>query len=275
MRYPGGKGAAGARERILSLMPRHTRYIEPYFGGGAVFYAKRPAFCSIVSDVDADLIRYHQQQTPMPATEYRTGCALELIRALELVPTDLLYLDPPYLPEVRRDLALYHHETDTAHHRELLALIVTLPCFVMLSGYRSDLYDAALPDWHREDYQTMTRRGPVIESCWCNFQPGGVLHDPRYAGANFRERERIKRKTGRWVARLRSMPPTERAVIAEALQVVELAEAIIVANAAARSSSEPASRSRTAETGEAGQRIVALGEPIASLAVAIVDGAAV
>jgi hypothetical protein len=47
-----------------------------------------------------------------------------------------------------------------------------------------------------------------------------VLHDTRFVGEGFRERERIKRKRDRWRRRFAAMPPAERQVIAEALRAV-------------------------------------------------------
>ncbi|PPE72721.1 SAM-dependent methyltransferase [Solimonas fluminis] len=216
MRYPGGKGGAGVVQRIISLMPPHRRYIEPFLGGGAVFYAKRPAEASIVADVDADLIRYHQLQR-QPCTEYRVADALDLVPSLNLTVSDLVYLDPPYHPATRAKAKLYNHELDAHHHSLLLAMLQELKCHVILSGYRCAEYDAALASWWSEDYRTMTRGGPRVETVWCNFLPGAAFHDTRYLGGNFRERERIKRKRDRWASRFAAMPAAERAVIAEAL----------------------------------------------------------
>jgi DNA adenine methylase len=46
------------------------------------------------------------------------------------------------------------------------------------------------------------------------------LHDYRYLGDDFRERERIKRKTKRWTAKLQSMPILERQALLSAIDVV-------------------------------------------------------
>lgn len=40
-------------------------------------------------------------------------------------------------------------------------------------------------------------------------------------GAGFRERERLKRKANRWVAKLQKMPATERAFIRAALDTID------------------------------------------------------
>jgi len=56
-----------------------------------------------------------------------------------------------------------------------------------------------------------------------NFPADLPIHDVRYVGEGFRERERIGRKRNRWVKRLSAMPPAERQVIREALADVDRA----------------------------------------------------
>ncbi|MCP4270600.1 MAG: hypothetical protein GY781_01355 [Gammaproteobacteria bacterium] len=46
------------------------------------------------------------------------------------------------------------------------------------------------------------------------------LHEYSYLGNNFRERERIKRKTQRWTAKLQSMPILERQALLSAMDMV-------------------------------------------------------
>lgn len=218
--YPGSKGGAGVWQRIVSLMPAHDRYIEPYLGGGAVFYAKRPAGYSIVADRDEGLIRY-QARERLPNTAYLVADAIQLLSSLKLTRRDLVYLDPPYLMATRTGGELYNYEVDEKHHRDLLSLVLTMGSNVMLSGYWSSLYAASLQGWHREDFRAMTRGGVRTESVWCNFEPGRSFHDLRYQGNSFRERERIKRRRTRWVSRFLAMAPAERAVVGEALRDAE------------------------------------------------------
>ena len=63
----------------------------------------------------------------------------------------------------------------------------------------------------------MTRGGPAVEYLWFNFPPPVALHDYRYLGANFRERERIKRQKARWTARLLRMPALQRQALLAAI----------------------------------------------------------
>jgi hypothetical protein len=59
-----------------------------------------------------------------------------------------------------------------------------------------------------------TRGGTsAIETVWCNFPEPAELHDTRFVGDGFRDRERIRRKISRWVRRLERLPLAERAVI--------------------------------------------------------------
>jgi len=50
-----------------------------------------------------------------------------------------------------------------------------------------------------------------------NFAEPLELHDYQYLGENFRERERIKRKTNRWRNRLETMDTLERHAIMNAI----------------------------------------------------------
>jgi len=42
--------------KILPLIPQHTIYVEPFIGGGAVYFAKEPSDNEIINDLDETLI---------------------------------------------------------------------------------------------------------------------------------------------------------------------------------------------------------------------------
>lgn len=54
--YYGGK--VGMAERIVSLMPAHRVYIEPFFGSGAVLFSKPRVTHEIVNDVDGAVVAF-------------------------------------------------------------------------------------------------------------------------------------------------------------------------------------------------------------------------
>jgi hypothetical protein len=64
----------------------------------------------------------------------------------------------------------------------------------------------------------MSAGKPATEWVWMNFTEPLELHDYRYLGSNFRERERIKRKQKRWHARLLRMNSTERYAMLSVLE---------------------------------------------------------
>jgi hypothetical protein len=66
-----------------------------------------------------------------------------------------------------------------------------------------------------------TRGGPHTEYLWCNYSVPTALHDYRYLEKDFRERERIKRMTTRWVKRLQAMPILQRQALLAALAQVD------------------------------------------------------
>ena len=65
----------------------------------------------------------------------------------------------------------------------------------------------------------MTRGGTLAtEWVWFNYPEPDELHDYRFLGRDFRERERINRKKRRWVARLKGMRRLERQALLSAIE---------------------------------------------------------
>lgn len=52
-RYAGGKFYA--RKLILNHLPEHTAYVEPFAGGGSIFFAKPKTAINHLNDIDEDL----------------------------------------------------------------------------------------------------------------------------------------------------------------------------------------------------------------------------
>lgn len=56
LNYPGAKW--GMAEQIVSLMPPHRSYLEPFFGSGAVLFNKLPSAIETVNDIDGDIVNF-------------------------------------------------------------------------------------------------------------------------------------------------------------------------------------------------------------------------
>lgn len=197
--HPGGKNGPGVYQRIINHMPPHRTYIEAFLGSGAVLRAKRPAALNIGLERSSSALDLCLELSGKAASEFRLleANALADLPSLKRTlsesvlidePDTLVYADPPYLQETRKGGDLYDFELSDEEHTRLLEIATNAKCMVMISGYRSDLYDEALWNFTRIDYQTQTRRGMVPESLWMNFKPPSQLHDYRYLGENYRER---------------------------------------------------------------------------------------
>jgi len=93
-------------------------------------------------------------------------------------PNTLFYLDPPYLHETRASTDVYAHEMAEEDHVDLLELVNSVKGYVMLSGYRSDLYDRLLsaPKWQRVEFDLPNNAGGgttkrrMTECVWVNYE---------------------------------------------------------------------------------------------------------
>lgn len=64
LRWFGGKGHMQAK--LLPLLPAHREYIEPYFGGGSVFFAKQPALVETINDLDSAVMGFFRVLRDQP-----------------------------------------------------------------------------------------------------------------------------------------------------------------------------------------------------------------
>ncbi len=55
--YYGGKQRLAPE--IISMMPQHKLYVEPFFGGGAVFFKKEKSKIKVINDHDNNLINFY------------------------------------------------------------------------------------------------------------------------------------------------------------------------------------------------------------------------
>jgi site-specific DNA-adenine methylase len=217
MIYPGGKGKT--YQQIINLIPPHDVYIETHLGGGSVIRHKRTARINIGIEKDIKVI----QQWDSPSFKLLHDDAHKFLRTYEFNGSEFVYCDPPYLKSHRKKQrqGYYRYDYSFSEHQELLQLLLTIPCRVMISGYESDLYKEMLYDWNTHTFSSVCHKGIATEWLWMNYPSPFELHDYRYLGANFRERERIKLKTRRWVRKLEKMPILERQALLHAAQMIK------------------------------------------------------
>jgi hypothetical protein len=216
--YLGSKAVSGAYQAIIALMPPHDTFIDLFVGSGAILRRKEPAAASYAVDLDGTILELLPAR---PGLVKVRGDALKFLDTFDYAAAGrvLIYADPPYLHETRTSRKRYAHELSDRQHVELLDRLKASPASVILSGYPSQLYDEHLPGWNTYEFQVMTRGGPRTEKLWLNFT-ASAAHWASFAGVNFTDRQRIKRKAERWAANYSELPPGERLAVLAALLAV-------------------------------------------------------
>lgn len=257
LKWHGGKSYLA--KLIVSLMPEHAVYVEPFIGGGSVLLNKPRSLLEYACDANPQLINFwrimsgdeypsldsalcrqsysaesfeaasarlndcdpcnraaafmvrnrmsrgglgktfawsdrmrggqpgdvNAWQTiiaELPRIHGRVGgvrfrhCnAIDMLAEAEDYYGVFAYLDPPYLHETRTATKAYEHEMSHDDHAELLSYIGYYPRKVMISGYRSQLYDEMLNDWRRVDIDMPNHSGQGAkkqrrtECLWMNY----------------------------------------------------------------------------------------------------------
>ena len=216
----GSKATSGLCQPIIALMPPHDTYIETHLGGGAIMQRKPPARHSIGIDRDARALERFECDYPV---EKIHGCAHRFLAEYPFTGRELVYSDPPYLTATRSSQRRYRYDYAERDHIELLECLQQLPCPVILSGYPSVLYEEQLGAWQTLELQVMNQAGVRTEKLWFNFTPQRLFW-ASFAGKNFTDRQRIKRKAENWGRRYQDLPPAERLAVLAALMAVEAAD---------------------------------------------------
>ena len=198
-------------------MPPHHTYIETHLGGGAIMKRKPAALKNIGIDIDPEPLSRFTCDYPVSLVN---GCAHQFLKDYEFDGNELVYSDPPYLLSTRTSKRRYRYDYEDQDHIELLTILKRLPCPVIISGYASTLYDDLLTDWNTTELQVMNQGGVRTEKLWFNYDIDR-LHWARYAGKNFTDRQRIKRKAERWGKNYQAMSRAERLAVLAAIMAVE------------------------------------------------------
>lgn len=230
MSYLGSKAGSGVYQKIIAEMPPHDTYVETHLGGGAIMLRKPPALKNWGVDIDMETIESFNNDNPefldalVDNLFIDVGDAVDFLQGFNFSDAGqvLVYSDPPYLLETRSSSARYRHEYNLGDHYRLLQCLCSLPenVNVIVSGYPSTVYDNALPGWRTREFQAMTRGGVRTEKIWMNYAEGKA-YTHTFAGKDFNDRNRIKRKAARWRKKYADLPPAERLAIMAALNEVD------------------------------------------------------
>lgn len=93
LKYPGAKNRLAPW--IVSHIPQHKVYCEPFLGSGAVFLNKEPAYNEILNDIDDDIYNFFKAVREYPK---------ELCRIIEATPYSRTEYSAAYIGEPVSDL---------------------------------------------------------------------------------------------------------------------------------------------------------------------------
>lgn len=110
LKYPGAKWRIA--DWIISHFPEHKVYLEPFFGSGACFFNKTPAYIETINDLDGDIVNLFTVCREHPK---------ELAQLINLTPFardefKICYerSDNP-IEQARRTLVRYHQSFGTSN----------------------------------------------------------------------------------------------------------------------------------------------------------------
>lgn len=102
--YYGGKQTL--LKYLLPLIPQHKLYCEPFFGGGAVFFAKPKSEVEVINDINGEIVNFFKViKTKFPELQKEIKATLhsrELYKKAMVV-----YVNPDLFTDVKRAWALW------------------------------------------------------------------------------------------------------------------------------------------------------------------------
>lgn len=216
--YNGGKSGPGTYQTIINLIPPHKQSFFLFLGNGGI--ESQIAHCKhvVFNDIDNRIVDAWQKQNPNFHAQLWNLDALVILDKISngwwvSEPENcFIYLDPPYLIDSRKSAKrLYKYEMTTGQHGKLLD-ILTRPFFVesgikvMISCYPNEYYGNALEAWNKQVFTSQTRAGKALECLYYNYPAPVELHDYKFLGNDFRQREANNRIRNNIIKKLEVLP---------------------------------------------------------------------
>lgn len=174
---------------------------------------------TIINDIDTNVIDALDEVGQLDKSivlenmDYR-----KLIKKYDRGSGSVFYFDPPYLISTRTTKRkVFRYEWTENDHRYFIEVVKNVGSFALISHYPSNLYDNCLSDWRTHDFTVQSRGGQRHERVYMNFDQPKILQDFRYIGKDYIDRQRIKRKIERHLAKLKSLAGAERVAVLSAV----------------------------------------------------------
>lgn len=219
--YMGGKAAPGTIRLIANEIPPHRLKLSGFLGNCAITRFIRPAEINVGVEIDKSV--FQTWFLASVSTDELQIINKEFLQAVVMVIDDLedefVFLDPPYHWSTRT-AKRYTHDMNHEQHVQLLKWCQSVKSAkVMICNYPNELYDQTLAGWRTVEYEAMTRGGYTkTEKIWMNYDKPKALHDSRFIGKGFREREKLKRRRQTVFRKVKRMSEVERLALFDQLR---------------------------------------------------------
>jgi DNA adenine methylase len=102
--YYGGKQTLAPI--ILGLIPEHRLYCEPFLGGGAIYFAKKPSKVEIINDSNGELINFYEV-LKHDFTSLEKEVTISLHSRKKHHQAEVIYANPEMFDRVKRAWAVW------------------------------------------------------------------------------------------------------------------------------------------------------------------------
>lgn len=102
--YYGGKQMLS--KLIIELMPEHNVYCEPFFGGGAVYFAKPKSNIEVINDINGELINFYKI-IKTKFNKLQKEIQITLHSRESHLAARIIYKNPKLFDEVKRAWAIW------------------------------------------------------------------------------------------------------------------------------------------------------------------------
>ena len=101
--YYGGK--ASMTKYLLPLIPEHRLYCEPFFGGGALYFAKEPSKIEVINDKNGEVVNFFEQLKWHPK-KLKGLIGATLHSRQQYQEAELMYRHPRLFSAIQRALGI-------------------------------------------------------------------------------------------------------------------------------------------------------------------------
>ncbi len=212
--YPGHKKRDGVYHKIINEIPSCDIYRELFAGSAAIASLLKIPEAQIHLN-EKDVKVFQDLRFAFPSNIVTNDCAISVIKNLPSKPQrkEVVFLDPPYRHKTRpQNTLIYDCEmSDDDHEQLLMAVLEKSPAYNFIIQHPEDeMYNDFLKGWRKTPIKMRYHRKTQIEILYTNYEKPTALQDYSCLGDNRHDRQRIKRKGDRLVAKMLELPAVER-----------------------------------------------------------------